>query len=297
MRTLVSVMLLSCAVISVLLLLEVGGAIEASDTFFGIVLDPPQRFKSFGAVAVCLIPVCLWFGWRLGGRWKAMALLCLPLTAIVLAGAGRQPSLDGLLGAVGGITLVLAVYGLIHLPTLPRRLLGVACVVGAAALFFWVCLNLPAIPVGPDPMPQLPMLDWHRQVIWGFAVDTFAQNWLFGVGPNTIDMANGARDIIPGMSQEYIPGHPHNWLFEIMAETGTLGTAALAMTLLFLLIDLGRKAARNQSGAWAGIFLCGAFWASALANFSIWAAWWQACFVVLIVIVLAMTKAREEPSS
>jgi len=284
-------------VISVLLLLEVGGVIHSSDTVFGIVLDPPQRFKSFGAVAVCLTPICLWFGWHLGGYWKAAGLLCVPLTAIVLTGAGRQSSLDGMLGLLGGATLILAVYGLIHLPTLPRRLLGIACVVGATGLFFWICLNLPAVPVGPEPMPQLPLLDWHRHVIWGFAVDTFTQNWLFGVGPNTIDLAEGARDIIPGMRQEYIPGHPHNWLFEIMAETGILGTAALALTLLFLLIELGRRAASNQAGAWAGIFLCGAFWASALANFSIWAAWWQACFIVLIGIVLAMTKAREEPSS
>lgn len=289
-RSIVATTLFSSVLVSVLLLLQSAGMIDATVLVFETPLDPAQRFKSFGAVAVCLIPLCLWFGWQLGGRWKVAALLCVPAVAVVLAGAGRQPSLDGLLGGIGGLTLLVIVAGLIHLPKVARRLLGIFCVAGATVLFFWICLNLPSVPVNADQTGALPLLDWHRQVIWGFAVDAFTQNWLFGVGPNAIDLMPGARDIIPGMHQEYIPGHPHNWLFEVMAETGVLGTAAIGIALLFLVAEFARRAANGVSGAWAAIFLCGAFWTSALANFSIWAAWWQACFIVLISIAFVLTR-------
>ena len=105
----------------------------------------------------------------------------------------------------------------------------------------------------------------------------------------------GANDLIPGMNQEYIPSHPHNWVLEIAAETGILGVALLLTAVLLGLRALFQLTKQDETAAWAAIALYSAFWTSSLGNFSIWSAWWLAVFAVLMSFPLAEFVRRTNP--
>jgi hypothetical protein len=47
------------------------------------------------------------------------------------------------------------------------------------------------------------------------------------------------------------------------------------------------RALESRMAGWAGLALMGAFWGSALGNFSIWSAWWQVTFLLLVMMPLS----------
>ena len=132
-------------------------------------------------------------------------------------------------------------------------------------------------------------VDPHRQLIWSFTLDRAMERPFFGYGIDAINKVEGASEIIPFFNQEFIPSHPHNWMLEILAETGVAGLSAMLLALALLLRELYRQAmtGRDPAAGWAAIALFGTFWGSSLANFSIWAAWWQASFWLLLAILVA----------
>jgi len=110
--------------------------------------------------------------------------------------------------------------------------------------------------------------------------------WL-GIGPNTINLIPGASTIIPGMNQQYVPSHPHNWFLEIFSETGLLGIISLLATLFAAFAILFKQAAQNAFPAITAITLLASFLCSSLGNFSIWSIWWLAALGVLLCLPLA----------
>ncbi|MDF1749502.1 MAG: O-antigen ligase family protein [Alphaproteobacteria bacterium] len=263
--------------------------------------DAPRAYKMFASATICLLPIVLWSGWRLGSVWKPLSLVAIPLTGLVVYGDGAEISQSAISGLLGGSILLLLVMIGLRLAPWSRRLLITVVVLLALSVGAYVLTHVPSPPVVENQTPGLPLPDWHRQVIWGFALDVFLHNPLFGVGPNTVNMVPGASDMVPGLNQEYIPAHPHNFVLEIASETGIVGLLALVATLVLLLKMMFQIAARgkllpdgSRSAAYTGIFLVGAFWTSSLSNFSIWSAWWLASFVLLISFPLAAALPRKQ---
>ena len=143
--------------------------------------------------------------------------------------------------------------------------------------------------------PKLSIPDRHRQVIWGFTLEIIKESPFFGVGPNAVNLVDGADTVIPFFNQEYIPSHPHNWFLEIAAETGIIGLLAFLVSLVLSLRTLARRAYQGSGPAWATIMLFGVFWISSLGNFSIWSTWWLTVFATLMSFPLAAMKMDQQP--
>ncbi len=220
----------------------------------------------------------------------------LPLTALLVYGKGVQPGLSSIFGLLTSIALVGVIASLKHFSARIVWVVVASLVVSIIVAASYVIYQLPVPPVSATPTPNLMFPDWHRQVIWGFTVVVVKGAPFLGVGPNTVNLVFGANEIIPGMNQEYIPAHPHNWPLEIAAETGLIGFTSFAFTLFIALKCLGRIALRGNSAAWAAIALFGAFWSSSLANFSVWSAWWLTVLCVLISLTIAALILENQTS-
>ena len=69
----------------------------------------------------------------------------------------------------------------------------------------------------------------------------------------------------------------------------------MLVVVLILFGRFVRAAARRRGVGWAGIAMMGAFFGSWLANFSLWAAWWQLTIVALSAILLAAVAGGAPP--
>ena len=252
-------------------------------------------FKGYASVMVCLLPMVLWSGIRLGGRWQASAYMLVPGTLLFLWGAHSRAALLGLLAALLAVTIIRL---LLSASQGMRRaivaVLVISTLLGSTALL----TRLPQTTVASDSDYRLPavLVDHHRQLIWGFVVEKIKEKPWFGHGIDIINLTEGASVRIPEMNQSFVPSHPHNWVLETGAETGLLGLTAITVALLILLQQLAVIAGSGQLVGWAGIATFAAFWGSGLTNFSIWASWWQIVFLLLMAIVFA-ASAKISPCS
>ena len=71
------------------------------------------------------------------------------------------------------------------------------------------------------------LIDHHRQIIWGFSIQKFILRPLFGYGQDSSNFIDGSQVDIGSKytgDMNFIPSHPHNFLIEILLETGVCGT-------------------------------------------------------------------------
>ncbi len=286
-----------CLVVAALLAMgHVVFAVHVSDGLLALIrggadieLDAAIYFKGFGSAIACLLPVALWAssGPELGRKALRLALLVLAALAIWLD--GFQVAYAGVLGILA-MLVMLAVVALVGRVSANRRR-TVAAAVGAGGVALALAITA-ALPTAQDTDPSqssIPtwLVDHHRQVIWAFTLDAAARRPVIGHGPNTINFIEGAERTIPATEQEYLPSHPHNWAYEILSETGIAGLLSLCVALLLLLRRLAILALQGAPSGWAAVAVFGAFWGSSLVNFSIWSAWWQLTFCVLLALAVA----------
>ncbi len=255
--------------------------------------------KSYAAVMPCLAPLLIWSGFRLGGTWRWFAGVALILGAVIVIETGNRAAAAGYAGAAA----IPAFVWLLLRASRPVRiaaaaLLALAMLAGSVA----VIQRLPSLPFRGEDSLRLPthLVDVHRQVIWSFTTAKALERPVFGWGLSVVNAAPGAEDPVPFLGQNHVPLHPHNWALQLWAETGTVGLAAALAALAAWIMLLYRRAAQGSAVAWAGLAMSGAFFVSGLANFSIWAARWQAVFVIFAALVLAdlrRQRARAEGSS
>ena len=285
-------------------LVGTSGAILATILFVIYVSDTPltvlqalgsskdqadTAFKAYASAMVCLLPIVLWSGIRLGGRWQVSTYIIVPSVLLFFWGARSRAALLGLIAA---FLAVIVIRSLLSASRGMRRAvvatLVISSLLGSAALL----TRLPQPSVAKFTQYQLPavLVDHHRQAIWGFVVEKIKEKPWFGHGIDIINQTEGAAIRIPEMDQNFVPSHPHNWVLEIAAETGLLGLTAITIALLFLLRKLAVIAGSGQLVGWAGIASFAAFWGSGLTNFSIWASWWQIVFLLIMTIVFAAAR-------
>lgn len=266
-------------------------------------IDPRHVFKSFAAAVAVVSPVLILIGWRRGGAWLGLAAFALVTGGLLLWGHGVQPARASIVGAVGGLFLVAFTMIAGRLTARARVAMVLLVSLGLVFVMAWIVNALPIMPFGSETQhaPPLPLLDFHRQAIWGFVSHLIGEAPLLGHGINTINMAPGAAVIVPGLNQQFVPGHPHNWILEIASETGVPGfiffaTTQALLVMAFASIALG-GAPRVRGAGFAGIAVLGVFWTASLANFSIWSAWWQITLIAALAIPasasLEASMARE----
>jgi O-antigen ligase len=284
-------------------LVGTSGAILATILFVIYVSDAPltvlqalgsskgqadTAFKAYASAMVCLLPIVLWSGISLGGRWQMSTYIIVPGVLLFLWGTRSRAALLGLIAA---FLAVIVIRSLLSASQGVRRAIVAILVMSTLISAATLLVRLPQSPVINDADYQLPtvFVDHHRQLIWSFVVGKIKEKPWFGHGIDIINQTEGAAIRIPEMNQNFVPSHPHNWVLEISAETGLLGLTAITITLLFLLRSLAVIAGSGQLVGWAGIASFAAFWGSGLTNFSIWASWWQVVFLLIMAIVFAAT--------
>lgn len=287
---------LACA--ALLLIGLVGGS-----PFFALFRGLPFRpfdvglfLKYYASVAACLAPVVLFAGSRLGGVWWRASWLypLLALAVVLVLGSGAA-----LLGLVAA-TVVGSLVWLAGVPRLRWSSLGGLALLVALGLAFigYLFAQAPSPPPaeaivegrydGPleTPLP-LWLVDAHRQQIWGFSLDKALERPWFGFGLDRSNYVPGADLMLVKFNQAIVPAHPHNWLIEVLLDSGFVGLAAIIGVLGVLAWRWRRIARQDRALGAAGFGLIAAFFASSLLNFSFWTTWWQTVFLVLSAILTA----------
>jgi len=245
---------------------------------------PDLVLKSFGATAMCLVPILIWSGRHLGRPWLWANAIGVVFAVIVIFETGNRASIAGLMSMILVGALVL---GIREKRTRLPMLVGAPVLV--AGMFLWLQIYGPSWLQNQNTYLPTWLVDPHRQMIWRFTFEHAIQAPWFGHGIDTINLLPGANIKIHGMGQSYIPSHPHNWGMEIFAETGAVGLVAFIIALLVLAVRLVRAVLANRSPAvnLTLLALSAGFWTSASFNFSIWSTWWLLTYFVLFAIVAA----------
>jgi O-antigen ligase len=240
-------------------------------------------------------------GFKLGGAWRSAAILYPPMALAIVLSLESGAGLLGLIAAAVTFALVwLSGMPRLRLPAL--GLLALLVVLGLAGLGY-LFANAPAPPPaeaivdghydGPIEVP-LPtaIVDAHRQQIWGFSLDAATDRPWFGYGIDRSNHVPGAHDIIAQFNQAFVPAHPHNWIIEIIVDTGFVGLIAMLGALGVFVTRWFRIGRGDRLLAAAGLGLTAAFFASSLLNFSFWTTWWQTVLLVLSAILLSHAPSR-----
>ncbi|MSO69329.1 MAG: O-antigen ligase family protein [Alphaproteobacteria bacterium] len=257
--------------------------------------------KYYASVAACLMPVVLVLGHKLGGAWWRAAWLYPPmaLSIVLLLNSGA---------GVVGLVAAAATGGLAYFSGTPRlrrfSLGGLALLIGLGLVGLGsMFAHAPAPPPADlivdgryegsfeTPLP-LWLLDAHRQQIWGFSLDATLNRPWFGYGLDRSNYIPGADLMLTEFNQTIVPAHPHNWLIEIIIDSGFIGLAALLGVVGAIIARWLQIARQDRWLGAAGLGLCGAFFTSSLLNFSFWTTWWQTVFLVLSAILMAHVPRR-----
>ena len=144
----------------------------------------------------------------------------------------------------------------------------------------------------------LQIVDIHRQFIWGFSIGKIKNKFLFGYGPDTSNFIEGSQQEIGLKNNDYntgdmnfIPSHPHNFVVELMLETGVIGSALFMLFIIMINIRVLKLCNSIESKIFL-IFLNAYFWGSSLVNFSFWLGWWQGSYYLLLGL-LASKEGRD----
>ena len=130
------------------------------------------------------------------------------------------------------------------------------------------------------------LIDTHRQYIWGFSLNKVLDKPLLGYGPDTSNFIEGSQEIIGSKNtgtMPYIPSHPHNFIIEILLDTGLIGL--LSFTIFNLIYFFRIFNNLNSKGKYLLVCFIFYFWGASLVNFSYWNGWWQTSFFFLISII------------
>ncbi|MFA7430529.1 MAG: O-antigen ligase family protein [Rhodospirillaceae bacterium] len=240
-------------------------------------------FKAASNLFALLIPVLLWAGWVLRGRWLWASGLAVAGSLLMIAGSDSRAALAGVLA--GALAAAFAVI-------LRRRWWWILVPVAAlmAGAFWYLFQRMAGADLGHlEVFAPAWLIDVHRQHIWAFALAGFTDHPLVGVGMGAAKMLPGAMDMIPGVGGMYLPAHPHNWLVEVLSETGLIGTLPLVVVVMGLTVAALRRWLFDGDIAALALFtLVIMFFAAGLFNFSLWRAYW---LIGLIVPVALLTAA------
>lgn len=241
-------------------------------------------FKAASNLFALLVPVALWAGWTLGGRWRWAAALAVAGAIMMLVGSDSRSALAGLLaGALAGALAVV----------LRRRWWWVLAPVTLlmAGAFWYLFQRMAGIDLDHlEVFAPAWLIDVHRQHIWAFVLGGFADHPMVGIGMGAAREMAGAGEMIPGVGGILVPSHPHNWMVEVLGETGLIGALPLVAVVIGLVVGWLRAWLRDGDAAALTLFvMLTMFFASGLFNFSLWRAYW---LIGLIVPYAMVTAAR-----
>lgn len=288
-------MILAAVVFAGAGLLALNGWSEVASLLKGkgfVPTSPAGALKAFAASALCLVPVVIWAGRKLGDPWRWLGYAFAPMAVLIIIQTYNRAALAGFIIMAVCAAVLVMITKRKHVKTILALI--AAGIIGVFARLYFHQSSRPFIE--GTYMPEW-LIDPHRQFIWKYAFEHFLQKPWFGQGIDQISKLAGASAPVPGLASTaaYIPSHPHNWMLELLAETGIVGFLPVLFVLGFIAWSLLKRYLRDDDeGDLALLALMVGFWSSALFNFSIWAVWWQLTFFILFAIVVS---ARPSPAT
>lgn len=132
-------------------------------------------------------------------------------------------------------------------------------------------------------------LDTGHIGIWEYAVKNMMANPLTGTGVHTFRFLEKPEVAIASTA------HPHNFVVQLLLETGLIGLAVAAMIVVYLFKKMSVMAQHNLLGL-AGLCAVTSFFVASLTNMSIFEPWWIS-FLVFSGIFAARIGWVEKPKS
>ena len=253
-----------------------------------------NEFKGFSALIVLITPLLLIGLWRFSKSWRVLSAVGIIQFAAITWMSSNRAAIAGLL--VMAMVLSLAQ---VFRPAYRRMAAGVAGGFLTILVGVVVWLRTSRIDIAISRAPEgdwlfpVWLIDFQRQTVWSFTLNIWESAPWLGVGPNTINFSPGASAPMPGDEKLHIiPSHPHNWVVELLAETGSIGFLMVAAAIGYIGYRWIRWYARSGDIAVMGALLIFAgYWGSGLFNFSYWSAWWQ--FSLFMACAIALSHVRK----
>jgi O-antigen ligase len=267
----------------------------------GLRATPLQtEFKGYSALIVLVTPLLLIGLWRLGTLWRVTSAVGIIQFAVITWMSSNRSALAG----VFVMAMAFSVAQIFR-PAYRKIAVGVAGVFIVILGSVVASLHTSRIKIATTRAPEVDwlfpvwLIDFQRQTIWSFTLKIWERAPWLGVGPNTINFSPGANAPLPGDEQLHIiPGHPHNWAVELLAETGSIGFLMLVIAIGYIGYRWTHWYVRSGDIAIMGALLIFAgYWGSGLFNFSYWSAWWQLSFFMACAIALSHVRKTENSAS
>ncbi|MBA57766.1 MAG: hypothetical protein CMQ40_01195 [Gammaproteobacteria bacterium] len=260
------------------------------------------EFKGYSSLIVLLTPLLLIGMMRFNTLWKVSALAGITmLFSIMLLSVNRS--------AIAGLLSMAMIFSLTQFfrPKYQKKAIVICTgfLIILMGFIFWLryarsyIFNHPHFLhsgiVDANWVFPIWLIDFQRQTIWKFAIGIWEKAPWLGIGPNTINFLPDANTPLPGdETLRLIPAHPHNWVVEVLAETGAFGFCAVLLAIVVTGIQWIRRYADNGDLATLSLILIsGGYWGSGLFNFSYWSAWWQLSFFIALAVSLALAQDRK----
>ena len=252
------------------------------------------HLKESTSSALLLIPLVIWAAYQLRGRWIFLCVLLLAELAASIWLADNRSSMAGVVAIVLTAGFLFAIKNrTVHAAGLSALVL-IAIISGVMGWLLLIAPSYTGLPANEEFFFPLWLVDPPRQVIWAFAMKAGEAPQWFGVGINMIDKLPGASDWNQVSGTRNIPLHPHNWIIEVMIETGAIGIIALVVTIIFSAFSISREFLKTGHWAFlAALCVSAGYWTNGLFSVSYWSAWWQISFFVATAICLAGAPRRD----
>ena len=245
--------------------------------------------KESATSGALLIPVLIWAAvhFRNNVMWAALSAVTIVEISTLMWVTKNRSAFAGLLAVLIIVGLISALYN----RSMKFRVLSLSAIaLGGCAiisgLYFFYHPNFAADP--NKLLFPIWLIDAQRQEIWAFSWHAGEGHRWFGVGINVIDKLAAAADWNLETMTRNIPLHPHNWMVEIVVETGIIGFTFMLVCIGYISLRWVRRFLRSGDpalltvlGVWA------AYWAAGLFSVSYWSSWLQVSFLVATSICLA----------
>lgn len=252
-----------------------------------------KKYKGFINLLTILVFLCLYFELKIGHHKPIISYFAIILIFPIIV-LGNCDS--ALLGLVGGGLLIL-MYKIVRRSQNKKKIIFSLTFLTILSTF--IILNLfskkldGVIDSNDKFLVSTSIIDAHRQIIWGFSFKEFKKNCFLGTGPDTSNfIENSQIEIGHPLTGDmtYIPSHPHNFLIELLLETGFFGLISFLILIFYINLLFIKKC--NALDLRFLLFFNGYFWTSSLVNFSFWAAWWQGSYFIIIAILFSIINNK-----
>ena len=252
-----------------------------------------KKYKGFINLLTVLVFLCVYFEQKIDHQKPIISYFAIILIfpIIILSNCG-----SALLGLAGG-SLLIVIYSIVKSSQNKKKIIFSVTLLTVISTF--IILNLfskkldGVVDSKEEFLVSTSIIDAHRQIIWGFSFKEFKKNWVLGTGPDTSNfIKNSQIEIGHPLTGDmtYIPSHPHNFLIELLLETGFFGLISFFILIFYTNLLFIKKS--NALDLKFLLFFNGYFWTSSLVNFSFWAAWWQGSYFIIIAILFSIISNK-----